>query len=104
MSSAKRWKPTADGERKRLGSEEGWSHDGNSSISSASLLSRTRGKRVKVAFSPKVPRMLLENMNNTSDSPTERDPPAEESPPSNGTTLESIPEDGTRKKCEASAL
>ena len=92
LSSSKRWKPSADKERKRLGSEEGWSHDASSSISSGSLLSRTRGKRVKVSLSPRVPRMLLPNMDSVSDSPETGDAATETrttetSPPANDTTV-----------------
>ena len=83
-----RWRPSLEKERKRLGSATGWSHDGDhSSISSGSMLSRTRGKRVRVDFSPKVPRMLLETMDKVSDTPPSID---NNSTPAN---LQAVPED-----------
>ena len=95
-----RWKPSFEKERKRLSSALGWMHDGDqSSLSSGSLMSRTRGKRVKVDFrpsptvpSPAVPRVLLGTMENVSNMPSSTE--------SGSTTgnLATVPEDTSVKK------
>ena len=53
MTSSNRWKASKDAESRKLASSDGWTFDGNSSMSSSPFLtagSSSRGKRVNIEF------------------------------------------------------